>query len=86
MTVFVVGLNAPSLPLLPLFTCACAARHKSSSKIVGPVRKMIRASFIEKSLFGLQTSAFGTVGIETESLGVSKTRFLRFGLLHSGKA
>lgn len=38
-----------------------------------------------KPLFGLQTSAFGTVEIETKSLGFSKTRFLRCNLLHSGK-
>src|ERR1035437_11108558 len=52
MTVFVVGLNAPSLPLLPLFTCACAARHRSSSKRVGTVREKIRARFIGSLCFG----------------------------------
>ena len=31
MTMLVVGLNAPSLPLLPLFTCACVAAAKESS-------------------------------------------------------
>jgi hypothetical protein len=29
MTVFVAGLNAPSLPLLPLFTCAFAPRTRT---------------------------------------------------------
>jgi len=33
MMVFVVGLNAPSLPLLPLFTCAFAFTLKSTATI-----------------------------------------------------
>ena len=46
MTIFVVGLNAPSLPLLPLFTCACAASRASSKSA-----KMWRRVFMESLLF-----------------------------------
>jgi hypothetical protein len=36
MTVFVVGLNAPSLPLLPLFTCAAQTIGSKTATKIGP--------------------------------------------------
>ena len=43
MTVFVVGLNAPSLPLLPLFTCARPLTGSQATSTV--TQKMIVESF-----------------------------------------
>ncbi len=42
MTMFVVGLNAPSLPLLPLFTWAWALAHKS--KAITAINTLTRPS------------------------------------------
>jgi hypothetical protein len=34
MTLFAVGLSAPSLPLLPVFTCACEAKLEESARTI----------------------------------------------------
>jgi hypothetical protein len=46
MTMFVVGLNAPSLPLLPLFTCAQQATGSQHPKTSAGVSVITRLIFI----------------------------------------
>src|SRR6267154_665035 len=57
MTMFVVGLNAPSLPLLPLFTCASAAEALHKTPIANSATRTFILILIVNPLLGFECNS-----------------------------
>lgn len=86
MTMFVEGLNAASLPLLPLLTCACAPRQSSSSTIAR--RSFCFTGFPFQATAGsgcFSCGYFQNALIELEQSPFSKARFLTFAWFTASK-